>query len=102
MNVKKEVTMTWKEAPDTIDPIIYSQITGLGENTCRDIFKRPDFPRIEGTGNKQLADKRAAMLYNMGFKVKTNKKESIEYLMLLELQKLNQNMKVGVLNETSN
>lgn len=88
MNVKKEITLSWEEAPDTITPEVYSEIRGIGVKNARNIFKRKDFPRIESAGNKQLADKTAVRLYDMGISTKTNAKQGIEYLILIELQKL--------------
>ncbi len=89
MNVKKEITMTWEEAPDTINPEIYARIRGIGAQTARDIFNSKGFPRIDGAGTKQIADKTAVRLYDMGLNPKENTKHSIEYLILLELRKLN-------------
>lgn len=88
MNVKKEITMTWEEAPDTITPDIYSKIRGICVQKAREIFNKKDFPRLESGGNKQLADKTAVRLYDMGINTKTNAKQGIEFLILIELQKL--------------
>lgn len=88
LNVKKEATLNWKDAPDTISPEIYAEIRGIGVKNARNIFKRKDFPRIESAGNKQLADKTAVRLYDMGINTKTNAKQGIEFLILIELQKL--------------
>ena len=38
MNVKKEVTMKWEDAPDTISPEIYAQIRGISQQKARDMF----------------------------------------------------------------
>lgn len=38
----------------------------MGENTARERFNTKGFPRIKGTGVKQLADKRAVLLYELG------------------------------------
>lgn len=92
MNVKKEITMTWEEAPDTITPETYAQIRGISPQKARDFFDTKGFPKLESTGNKKLADKTAVRLYDMGINPKTNAKTSIEFLMLLELQKLNERM----------
>lgn len=89
MNVKKEITMTWEEAPDTISPEIYARIRGIGTQTARDIFNSKGFPRIDGAGTKQIADKIAVRLYDMGLNPKENPKQSIEYLILLELKRIN-------------
>ena len=88
MNVKKQITMNWDEAPDTITPEIYAKIRGHSDNWARERFKEKNFPRIES--GKMTADKTAVRLYDMGIIVKNNPKQSIEYLILLELQKLNE------------
>ena len=67
MQIRKS-TKTYEELPDTITPFDYMEWRGVGENTARDIFNRTGFPRIEGTGVKQLADKRAVFLYELGLK----------------------------------
>lgn len=54
--------------PDTITPFDYADWRGIGENKAREIFNRKDFPRIKGTGVKQVADKRAVLLYDLGLK----------------------------------
>ena len=91
MNVKKEITMTFEEAPDTITPEIYAKIRGHSTQWARDKFNQKDFPTIEG--GKQIADKTAVKLYDMGINPKTNPKQSIEFLILLELKKLNEERK---------
>ena len=65
MQEKKSVK-TYKELPDVITPYDYADWAGIGENKAREIFNRQDFPRIKGTGVKQVADKRAVLLYQMG------------------------------------
>lgn len=87
MNVKKEITMKWDEAPDTITPEIYAKIRGHSIQWARERFNDKNFPKIES--GKQIADKTAVILYDMGVNPKQNQKISIEYLILLELQKLN-------------
>ena len=59
-------TIKWDEAPDTIDPEIYSKLTGLCVSKSRDKFNEKGFPRIPGTGTKQLANKQAVYMYDMG------------------------------------
>lgn len=59
-------TKTYEELPDTITPYDYADWRGVGENTAREIFNSKGFPRIQGTGVKQLADKRAVFLYELG------------------------------------
>ena len=90
MNLKKEVTMTWDEAPDTITPDIYAKIRGHSPQWARDRFNDKNFPKIES--GKQIADKTAVMLYDIGINIKTQTKQGIEFLMLLELQKLNKRL----------
>lgn len=90
MNVKKEITMTWDEAPDTITPDIYAKIRGHSPQWARDRFNEKNFPKIES--GKQIADKTAVMLYDIGINIKTQTKQGIEFLMLLELQKLNKRL----------
>lgn len=65
MQVKKS-TITFKELPETISPIDYANWRGIGESKAREIFNRKDFPRLKGTGVKQLADKRSVLLYDLG------------------------------------
>ena len=67
MQIKKS-TINYKDLPDTITPFDYAEWRGIGENKAREIFNRKDFPRIKGTGVKQLADKRAVYLYDLGLK----------------------------------
>lgn len=94
MNVKKEVEMNWEDAPDTITPEIYAKIRGHSEQWARDRFNEKGFPKLES--GKQIADKTAVRLYDMGINIKNNPKQSIEFLILLELQKINE--RVGVTN----
>lgn len=65
---EKKPTKSYKELPETISPIEYGDWRGIGDNKAREIFNRKDFPRIKGTGVKQLADKRAVLLYDLGLK----------------------------------
>lgn len=58
----------FNELPDTITPYDYADWRGIGENKAREIFNSKGFPRIKGTGVKQLADKRAVLLYELGLK----------------------------------
>lgn len=88
MNVKHEVTLNWDEAPDTITPEIYARIRGHSVEWAREKFKEPNFPRLES--GKMIADKTSLRLCDMGINPKLNSKQSIEYLILLELQKLTQ------------
>ncbi len=56
----------YEELPDTITPLMYAEWRGCGENKAREIFNSKDFPKIKGVGVKQLADKRAVLLYELG------------------------------------
>lgn len=67
MQIKKPTT-TFKDLPETISPLDYANWRGIGESKAREIFNRKDFPRLKGTGVKQLADKRAVYLYDLGLK----------------------------------
>ena len=62
---EKKSTITYADLPDAITPLDYADWMGIGENKAREIFNSPDFPRIKGTGAKQVVDKRAALLYNL-------------------------------------
>lgn len=88
MNVKREITLNWDDAPDTITPEIYARIRGHSNEWARSRFKEKKFPRLES--GKLVADKTAVRLYDMGIDVKNNPKQSIEILILLELQKMNE------------
>lgn len=76
MQIKKS-TKTYEELPDTITPFDYMEWRGVGENTAREIFNSKGFPRIEGTGVKQIADKRAVYLYELGLS-EEDKKEVLK------------------------
>lgn len=76
MQEKKSV-LNYKNLPETITPYDYADWRGIGENKAREIFNRPDFPRIKGTGVKQLADKRAVLLYDLGL-TGTEKQEVLQ------------------------
>ena len=64
----KTPTKTYAELPETITPFDYADWRGIGENKAREIFNSIGFPRIQGTGVKQLADKRAVLLHDLGLK----------------------------------
>ena len=64
----KKPTITFKDLNETITPLDYANWRGIGESKAREIFNRKDFPRLKGTGVKQLADKRAVYLYDLGLK----------------------------------
>lgn len=65
MQEKKSIK-TYSELPDTITPYDYADWRGIGENKAREIFNSKGFPRIKGTGVKQIADKRAVLLFDLG------------------------------------
>ncbi len=62
---EKKSTKTYADLPDTITPMDYAEWRGIGENNARDIFKSEGFPRIKGTGVKQIADKRAVLIFDL-------------------------------------
>lgn len=63
---EKKASKNYRDLPDTITPLEYADWRGVGENTARNIFNSKGFPRIQGTGVKQVADKRAVLLYELG------------------------------------
>lgn len=65
---EKKSTKIYEELPETITPLDYAEWRGIGETKAREIFNRKDFPRLKGTGVKQLADRRAVFLYDLGLK----------------------------------
>lgn len=65
MRIKKS-TISFQDLPDTITPFDYAEWRGIGENKAREIFNSKGFPRLQGTGVKQLADKVAVRLYELG------------------------------------
>lgn len=73
---EKKPTKNYSELPDTINPFDYAEWRGVGENTARERFNSKGFPRLEGTGVKQLADKRSVLLYELGL----TKEEKTEVL----------------------
>lgn len=68
MQIKK-TTKTWDDVPHIITPKDFAEVVGIGENTAREIFNREDFPRIKGTGVKQLVDKESAMWWTKGINI---------------------------------
>ena len=79
-------TITYKELPDTITPLDYAKWRGIGENKAREIFNSKGFPRIHGTGVKQIADKRAVLLHEMFL---TEKDKSILFETLINTKEEN-------------
>lgn len=65
MQEKKSIK-TFNELPETITPYDYADWRGIGETKAREIFNSKGFPRLKGTGVKQLADKRAVLLFELG------------------------------------
>lgn len=63
---EKKPTISYKELKDTITPFDYAEWRGIGENKAREIFNSKGFPKLKGTGVKQLADKRAVLLHDLG------------------------------------
>lgn len=63
---ERKPTKNYSELPDTITPFDYADWRGVGESTAREIFNSKGFPRLKGTGIKQLADKRRVLLYELG------------------------------------
>ena len=61
-----KATIKYEDLPDTITPLDYAEWRGIGESKAREIFNSKGFPRIKGTGVKQLADKVAVKLYELG------------------------------------
>ena len=53
MKVKKS-NRNWEDLPEVITPIDYAEVMGIGENKAREFFKSKGFPRVPGTGIKQL------------------------------------------------
>ena len=63
---ERKPTKNYSDLPDTITPLDYADWRGVGESTAREIFNSKGFPRLKGTGVKQLADKRRVLLYELG------------------------------------
>lgn len=61
-----KVTIKYEDLPDTITPIEYKLWRGCGRATADTVFHAKDFPRIQNTGTKLMADKRAVLLYELG------------------------------------
>ena len=67
MQIKKP-TKTYEELPETISPLDYMEWRGVGRAIADATFHSKGFPKLENTGNKLLADKRAVLLYELGLK----------------------------------
>jgi hypothetical protein len=74
---ERKSTKNYEELPETITPLDYAEWRGIGENKAREIFNSQGFPRLKGTGVKQLADKRAVYLYELGLS-EEDKKEALK------------------------
>lgn len=98
MNVKKEATLKWEDAPDTITPELYAQIRGISEQSARKEFNKKGFPLLQSGGSKLIADKTTLKLYDLGVNPKANPKQAVDYLILLELKELNKSLKIKDLN----
>lgn len=61
-----QTKIKYENLPDTISPIDYMQWRGCGRATADAIFHSEGFPRIQNTGTKLMADKRAVLLYELG------------------------------------
>ncbi len=94
MRVETTPTMKWEDAPDTIMPEDLSKILGIGLQSARNIFDKPDFPKIakNDIGNQGKADKEAARLYIQGFRITNNSKDALLSMIYFELKKLNTKM----------
>lgn len=86
----KKPTITFKDLPETINPLDYANWRGIGENKAREIFNSKGFPRLQGTGVKQLADKRAVYLYELGL-TEEDKKEVLKEMARQIIQKEGEN-----------
>lgn len=82
MKIKKS-SKKWNELPEIITPIDYADVVGIGEIKAREIFKKKEFPRVPGTGTKQLAYRDLAKAYSQGIDVK----RSPEIVTMVELNK---------------
>jgi len=70
----------WSDLPDIITPLDLMKVLPIGEATARNMFNSEGFPRIKGTGVKQIADKRAVKYWCMGLDIKT---ETIDKILSL-------------------
>ena len=84
---------------NTISPKELAKILGIGINNARNIFDKPDFPKISKAdiGNIGKADKEAARLYIQGIKIKNNSKEALLSMIYFELRKITANNEIDVL-----
>ena len=61
-----KATIKYEDLPDTITPIEYMKWRGCGRATADAVFHAKDFPRIQNTGTKLMADKRAVLFHELG------------------------------------
>lgn len=92
---EKKSTKTYEELPETITPYDYADWRGCGESKAREKFNSKDFPRIKGMGVKQIADKRAVLLYELGLK-EEEKQEVLKEIARKIIQKGNKKMKRSI------
>ncbi len=70
-------TKKYEELPDTIGVEDYMKWRGCGRATADAVFHQKGFPRVQGTGTKLIADKRAVLLYELGLS-KEDKQEVLK------------------------
>lgn len=97
---KKKPSLSWEDAPDIIGVEELSEILGVGLGKASSIFNNKGFPSLTGVEGLK-ADKDAARLYLQGFKIKENQKTAMDYLIFLELKKLNSNIEELRLNKVN-
>lgn len=68
-------TKNYKDLPDTIGVEEYMQWRGVGKPIASAVFHSKGFPRLQNTGNKLLADKRAVFVYEL--QLKENDKQEL-------------------------
>lgn len=71
---KKSSTISFIDLPDTITPLDYAKWRGIGVTKARQLFNRADFPRLKGTGVKQVADKWAVWIYDINMSAEDREK----------------------------
>lgn len=79
----KVSTQKWEDLPEVITPLDYAAVLGIGEHKARETFNSKNFPRVPGTGIKQLAYRDAARAYSEGktnFSKTNNNDEVVELL----------------------
>lgn len=61
-------TKNYEDLPDTIGIVEYMAWRGVGRKIADAVFHSKGFPRIQNTGNKLLADKRAVFVHELQLK----------------------------------